>query len=247
MAYHPRIYILPPRGIRRFSDFTCGMLEDLLLREPDFYFSSSATEGDSRSYRGYGAMTARDWHDELPTGVRDIIDKAGFSLFCYDLSRHIASQTLLGALVERWWDTTNFFHLSSTGEMTMTPYDFAMLTVLGVRGDLIPVDTDIGEWEVAWIHLLGAHPSLYRSAIVRYSWFTEQFRGSEPKTPEEMEQYVWGFLMLLLGTTLFLNRWNTVGLYLLSTLVTLPRGRFYDWGGVGLYGYMNSTFHMMGE
>ncbi|KAL7254537.1 hypothetical protein ACSBR1_008833 [Camellia fascicularis] len=56
--------------------------------------------------------------------------------------------------------------------------------------------------------------------------------------------------MFLLGTTLFANRWNTVGLYLPSTLVTLPQVRFYDWGGVGLatlYGYMNSTSRMRGE
>ncbi|GMP74287.1 hypothetical protein CsSME_00031747 [Camellia sinensis var. sinensis] len=57
--------------------------------------------------------------------------------------------------------------------MTMTPYNFAMLTGLRVKGDSIPFDTDMGEW-------------------------------------------------------------NTVGLYLLSALVILPRVCFYDWSGVGL-------------
>ncbi|GMP40213.1 hypothetical protein CsSME_00010752 [Camellia sinensis var. sinensis] len=64
--------------------------------------------------------------------------------------------------------------------MTMTLYEFAMIMGLGVGGDLIPFDTDIGEW-------------------------------------------------------------NTMGLYLLSALVTFSRVRFYDWGGAGLatlYGYM---------
>ncbi|KAL7212786.1 hypothetical protein ACSBR2_015463 [Camellia fascicularis] len=170
VTYHLCTDILPPGGIRRFSDFAHGVPEDLLLREPTSYLSS--IEGDSHSYRGYGATTARDWYDELHVGVRDIIDKT--------------SRPLLGALMKRWWDTTNSFHLSTAGEMTMTPYDFAMITGLGVGSDPIPFDTDIGEWEAAWINLLGARTRLYRPAMVRYSWFAEQFRGSEPETLEEM-------------------------------------------------------------
>lgn len=90
-------------------------------------------------------MTARDWYGELPAGVHDIVDESGFGLFCSSLTPVIASHPLLGALVERWWDTTNSFHFSTMEEMTMTPYDFAMITILGVRGDLIPLDPDMGE------------------------------------------------------------------------------------------------------
>ncbi|KAL7238124.1 hypothetical protein ACSBR2_004258 [Camellia fascicularis] len=61
------------------------------------------------------------------------------------LSCLIASRPLLGALVERWWDTTNSFHFSTAGEMTMTPFDFSMLTRIEVRGHPIPYDTDMGE------------------------------------------------------------------------------------------------------
>ncbi|GMQ10972.1 hypothetical protein CsSME_00053766 [Camellia sinensis var. sinensis] len=45
--------------------------------------------------------------------------------------------------------------------------------------------------------------------MVRYSWFAEQFRGTELEIVEETY------------TTLFANRANTVGLYLLSPLVDL--------------------------
>ncbi|KAL7213066.1 hypothetical protein ACSBR2_015718 [Camellia fascicularis] len=114
----------------------------------------------------------------------------------------MVSRALLRALVERWWDTTNSFHLSSAGEMTMTPYDFSMITGLGVRGDPIPFDMDMGEWVRTWIYLLGARPLLYRLAMVRYNWFPEHFHESELETPEEVEQYVKGFLMFLLGATL---------------------------------------------
>jgi len=138
------------------------------------------------------------------------------------LSRLAASRTFLGALVERWWDTTNSFHFSATGDMTMTPYNFAMLTGLDVGGWPVPYDFDMGEWEATWTYLLRAHPLIYRSSgAVRYTWFTEQYRGTVPETVDAMEQYAWGFLMFLLGTTLFSDRGNTVGLHLLSALVDL--------------------------
>ncbi|GMP62286.1 hypothetical protein CsSME_00024442 [Camellia sinensis var. sinensis] len=55
--------------------------------------------------------------------------------------------------------------------------------------------------------------------MVQYSWFYNNFYGSQLTTQEQVEQYTRGFLIYLLGTTLFANRWNTVGLYLLSALV----------------------------
>ncbi|GMP53499.1 hypothetical protein CsSME_00018946 [Camellia sinensis var. sinensis] len=82
---------------------------------------------------------------ELPDAVRRIVDEAGFGPFCMRLSRHPASRTLLGALVERWLDTTNSFHFSAAGDMTMTPYDFSILTDLDVAGWPILYDADMGE------------------------------------------------------------------------------------------------------
>ena len=114
-------------------------------------------QGRSRTFSGYGTTTARDWYGELPAGVRDIIDEIGFKIFCSSLARVVASRPLLGALMERWWDTTNSFNFSTTGEMTMTPYDFAMITGVGVWSDPSPLNPDMGKWEVSWLELLGAH------------------------------------------------------------------------------------------
>ncbi|XP_028125405.1 protein MAIN-LIKE 2-like [Camellia sinensis] len=160
------------------------------------------------------------------------------------LSRLTASRPLLGVLVERWWDTIDSFHLSTAGEMTMTPFDFSMLTSIGVGDDSIPFDTDMGEWDAAQIFMLGTRPPLSRPGFVRYSWFEDQFRGQTPMTREEVEHYTQGFLMFMLGTTLFADQANTVGLYLLNALVDVTRIRRYDWGGADLatlYGYMSSS------
>ncbi|KAL7183347.1 hypothetical protein ACSBR2_025701 [Camellia fascicularis] len=55
--------------------------------------------------------------------------------------------------------------------MTMTPYDFSMLIGIEVGGRPIPYDTDMGEWEAAWVYLLGAHPPIFRSGMVHvYDW-----------------------------------------------------------------------------
>ncbi|KAL7254080.1 hypothetical protein ACSBR1_008473 [Camellia fascicularis] len=86
--------------------------------------------------------------------------------------------------------------------------------------------------------------------MVRYNWFYDHLHKSQSETDEQMEQYTRGFLIYLLGTTLFANRWNTMGLYLLSALVVLPRVRYYDWGGAGLatlYGYMSSSSYKKGN
>ncbi|GMP82987.1 hypothetical protein CsSME_00037074 [Camellia sinensis var. sinensis] len=174
--YRPAAHVLPRAVFRHFTSFDERAPADLLLREPEQHLSHEAREGGSRSVRGYGSTMARDWYAELPEG----------------LSRCPARRTLMAALVERWWDTTNSFHFSATGDMTMTPFDFAVLTGLDVGGWAIPYDEDMGEWEAAWMYLLGARPPVDRvSGRVRYTWFSSHFRRAEmvPETPKETEQY----------------------------------------------------------
>ncbi|XP_028063806.1 protein MAIN-LIKE 2-like [Camellia sinensis] len=195
-------------------------------------------------------MAAWDWYDVLPSRVCRIIDGTGFGVFCYSLTRVTASRTLLGALVERWCDTTNSFHFSTAGEMTMNLVDFAMITGLGVVGDPIPLDADMGEWVAAWDTLLGARQPTLRAGMLTYTWFEAHYRGEDPDTDEEVEQYARGFLLFLFGTTLFSNGWNTVGFYFLGALVVLQGVCFYDWGMADLttlYGYMSSTSRMCGR
>ena len=61
-------------------------------------------------------------------------------------------------------------------------------------------------------------------------------------TKEAVEGYARGFLMFLLGTTIFAAGANTVPLCLLSALVDVRQILHYDWGGAALaalYGYMS--------
>ena len=99
----------------------------------------------SRITRGYGSIIAREWYTELQEAIRGLVDRAGFGPFCMGISHYPASKTLIGTIVERWWDTTYSFHFSAAGDMTMTPFDFAILTGLDVGGWAIPYDEDMGE------------------------------------------------------------------------------------------------------
>ncbi|GMP99542.1 hypothetical protein CsSME_00046977 [Camellia sinensis var. sinensis] len=112
------------------------------------------------------------------------------------------------------------------------------------------------EWDAAQLYLLGTQPPLARAGFVRYSWFESHFRiqpalaEEAQMTPEEGDQYARGFIMFLLGTTLFADRANTVPLCLLSALVDVRRIRRYDWGGASLatlYGYMSSSSCLSGQ
>ena len=70
----------------------------------------------------------------------------------------------------------------------------------------------MAQWRVAQLQLLGPIPDISSEGMVRYSWFYDHFIDRQPATADEIAQYARGFLMYLLGTTLFANRENTVGL-----------------------------------
>ncbi|KAF5932880.1 hypothetical protein HYC85_029051 [Camellia sinensis] len=255
-TYRPAVHEMLPDGLRQFRSFDRHVPPELLLREPTSHLSFGASEGDSHTIRGYGNTGARDWYLELPDAVRDIVDEAGFGIFCRGLSRLTTCRPLFAALEERWWDTTDSFHFSVAGDMTMTPYDFSMLTGIGVEGDPIPFDTDMDEWDAAQLYLLGTQPPLARAGFFRYSWFESHFRiqpalaKEAQMSPEEVDQYACGFIMFLFGTTLFADRANIVPLCLLSALVDVRQIRHYDWGGAGLatlYGYMSSSSRLSGQ
>ncbi|GMP81949.1 hypothetical protein CsSME_00036471 [Camellia sinensis var. sinensis] len=194
----PRTHVPPPSAILRFKGFISGLDDDTLLREPIEHISTDASTVIARRIDGYSSISGpRRWYERFPAEVFTLVDAAGFGPF------------YCGALTdeERWWDTTNSFHFSSTREMTLTPYDFSMLTGLRVGRD-------------TQLQLLGAIPDTTNNRM-----------------------YTRGFLIYLLGTTLFANRENIVGLYILEALVHLPWVADYDWGGTGLaslYCYMSS-------
>ncbi|KAL7238525.1 hypothetical protein ACSBR2_004585 [Camellia fascicularis] len=143
----------------------------------------------------------------------------------------MASRALLGALVERWWDTTNSFHFSSSGEITMTSHDFSMIIGLGVGGDPMPFDMGRGN---------DGQIQLVLQALLRES---ARDRGrSKAVRP--------GLLDVPPRYHLVCEQVEHRGFVLTKCPCDLTRAWFYDWGGTGLttlYGYMSSTSRIKGE
>ncbi|KAL7246091.1 hypothetical protein ACSBR2_001260 [Camellia fascicularis] len=227
-TYRPRTHGSPPGGILRFEGLVPGIDKDILLRIGGY----RSTSGPQR------------WYERLLVEVRALVDASDFGPFYLGLIQMRAESLLYRALGERWWDTTDSFHFSLIRELTLTPCDFSMLTGLRVGvGSSIPCDPNMKQWKAAQSQLLGAIPDITSHGMVRYSWFYDHFSESQPATTDEVAEYTCSFLMYLLGTTLFVNRENTVGLYLLRALEHLPQVTEYDWGGAGLaisYCYVSS-------
>ncbi|KAL7170647.1 hypothetical protein ACSBR2_035515 [Camellia fascicularis] len=120
--------------------------------------------------REYGSVhRPYQWYRDLPIEVCILVDGVGFGIFYLGITSLQADRSIFGTLVEGWWDTTNFFHFSSTREMTMTPSDLSIITNLLVGGEPILFDHNLSQWPVAEMFLLGALPSFTRHGIIRYN------------------------------------------------------------------------------
>jgi len=70
--------------------------------------------------------------------VISVLNNAGFCAFHYAIKRvvDLTDRCLTRAIVKRFWDTSNTFHLPFE-EMTMSPLDLAMLTGVDFPEDLL--------------------------------------------------------------------------------------------------------------
>ncbi|KAL7221848.1 hypothetical protein ACSBR1_023735 [Camellia fascicularis] len=144
-TYQPRTHVSSPGSISRSEGLIPGIDEYILLREPIEHLSADASTVISRSTGSYGSISGPwCWYERLPAEAHALVDVPGFGPFCSALIQMRAESLLYGALVERWWDTTESLNFSSIGELTPTPYEFLML--IGPRvgvGGPIPCDPDM--------------------------------------------------------------------------------------------------------
>ena len=93
--------------------------------------------------KGYGSLThGYEWFRTLSETIKNNIANAGFGHFVLLLQKSTNDLAQIQAFSERWWDTTNTFHMSF-GEMTMTPLDFSMITGLRFGGRCLELIPDI--------------------------------------------------------------------------------------------------------
>ncbi|RWR94760.1 serine/threonine-protein phosphatase 7 long form [Cinnamomum micranthum f. kanehirae] len=193
----------------------------------------------------------KDWYIPLPEDgldlyvpmFRAIIDESGLADLRRFSYRYISSP-LVSAFVERWQPETNTFHMPF-GEMTITLDDVRTLIGIPVTGLPIHVSTSMGFTEQVDLLERGlgvdrasaaAELNLARGGVVRMGWIRRVCGDISPASSvEEVECAARGYLLYLLGCTLFTDKSATrVPIYYLSLLMDLTRVRDYAWGAAAL-------------
>jgi len=149
---------------------------------------------------------------------------------------------LLGALAERWWDTTNTFHFS-WGELTMTPTDFSVIS--GIPFGVRPIEL-YGDWrsEISsdrMLELIGldlpriVEPGTVSPALsVSRRWLSLQAPdiyarfGRGELTATQVARFT---LLLLFASTFWSNRKERFNPSILKSLENLAHLKAYDWAG----------------
>lgn len=73
------------------------------------------------------------------TKTKALVRLTSFEPLLHLLLESVASGVLVQALAERWWDTTQTFHIAKK-EMAITPNDFHRMTGLRSRGPIISLE-----------------------------------------------------------------------------------------------------------
>ena len=183
--------------------------------------------------KGHGSLAhAYRWYVEvLPQIVRDMVDAAGFGGFVRLLEKSTNDLVHMYALAERWWDTTNTFHLPF-GEMTMTPYNFSMITGLRVGGQRLILSVAFKMNPILVQNLIGGMPPSMDGSRFPYNWLWQTYCKEDHGLHDA--QLLRVFLLYVLGCSVFSTRNDRVSLNLLGSLTDIDDISTYDWGGAAL-------------
>ncbi|XP_028056987.1 triose phosphate/phosphate translocator, chloroplastic-like [Camellia sinensis] len=107
--------------------------------------------GESRAFRGYGATTVRDWYDELPAGVRHIVDVV-LKVFPYPITITTV-QFAVGTILVLFMWTCNLYRrpkISGAQLVAILP-----LAVVHTSGNLF-TNMSLGKVAVSFTHTIKA-------------------------------------------------------------------------------------------
>ncbi|XP_058224951.1 protein MAINTENANCE OF MERISTEMS-like [Rhododendron vialii] len=238
----PEPHVFIPSGVESLAPLRESYDAELILRDPQRHLSVDWAQRGAASTRGHGGLASSlELYKSLPERVRALVDVAGFRSFILTLTPIKSDHALLTALAERWWDSSNTFHLP-IGEMTVTPSDFAALTGLRVGGEPIPFDSEMYRDPEALAWFLGQAPA-GEAETVHYDQFKRYLHGREPESDLEAEKMARAYLLYLFRATLYPNKRSTVHLSYLPALYDLSTASRFDWGGAALgtcYGFMGA-------
>ena len=142
--------------------------------------------------------------------------------------RRTGIKNRLWALLERWWDTTNTFHMA-WGEITITPLEFAMITGLPFSERNVTFDSELTWRSAAARDLLGPVVDLSEDdSHASVTVLVDAICGEGVSA----EQRVRLFLLVLVSRVIAPSRNSRVHISFLSALRDLRAVSSYNWGGL---------------
>ncbi|KAI8550483.1 hypothetical protein RHMOL_Rhmol06G0110300 [Rhododendron molle] len=137
-------YVLPSRrlafgGFLQYRPPVGGPEAEIVRREPEQHLSVLNVMRNRRLEAHGGGKEVHKWFLVLPEQTRELVRAAGFEAFVLGHNLPKIDWSLMTSLVERWWDTTNTFHLPSASKMTITPghIDLAWLSKTFMKTDIL--------------------------------------------------------------------------------------------------------------
>ncbi|PON60694.1 Aminotransferase-like mobile domain containing protein [Parasponia andersonii] len=180
------------------------------------------------------SVIIRQWYEELPSSVRDIVDHSGFKHVIDALSPSRPDSGLLQSLAERWWDTTHTFHFEQFGEMTMTPKDFSSITAIPVTGRPIIFDSRVHYNKKAIANYLGLPMETMNCKLITVDWMYQTYKGMPCITKEQTNIVARAFLCALLGSTLFGRADKRIEISFWPLLRSINKLSKLNWGAAAL-------------
>ncbi|KAI8554498.1 hypothetical protein RHMOL_Rhmol05G0104100 [Rhododendron molle] len=178
--------------------------------------------------------------------VLELIRRARLEGLC-SLSFVSVDWGLITALLERWRPETHTFHLRP-GESTITLQDVEVLLGIPVEGKPATGNTNLKPHDLCK-HLLGEQPteeSDINGMKVKASWLSDRFTGQveEGADPEVVVRQARGYLLLLLGKTIFADHsGGYVHLANLERLENFDEAGTYSWGSGALANLYHNLCH----
>ena len=160
----------------------------------------------------------------LTDDIKALVHAVDFEPIVHLLLESSASAVLEQTLAERWWDTTHIFHIAERG-MTMSPYDFHLMTGLGFDSPIINLkgesSTELSIELLGWRHMI---------ETVRYFDLGIEHRPLPQDMLEDYARMAGAFLLYILGAYLFTSGGQTVFLRWLALFCDFGEAWEANWG-----------------
>ncbi|KAM2487488.1 serine/threonine-protein phosphatase 7 long form homolog isoform X1 [Malus sylvestris] len=226
-----------PRVLRSFPSHVAAAIWHNVEREPLRVFNHTCK---LQAWKFDPSVSnCKFWRYIDSSGLRPLID----------CSYRTSNKIVVSAFCERWQPETNTFHLPF-GELTITLDDVSNILGIPVDGNSVSVcDDELDNSVLAsqchdlFVTALGVTDDEARAEMGRFSgsavtleWLRQRFhKVSDDESPEFIEHAARGYLLYLLGCTLFADKTgNRISLIYLHFLRDLNSVGGYAWGAAAL-------------